>query len=154
MQRRMVASVTLPQGDTFRFGTWYPLEDFIILLQAGFEDSIEKETLLRVLGNVTGSEAATSEDDGITQTVAVRVGVSLKERETIKNPVRLRPYRTFRELDGQPESPFILRIKGTDMKMVALFEADGGAWQHHAVELICRWLVAKTHEREVIAPVI
>ena len=81
-------------------------------------------------------------DDGISQRVTVRDGVVRVNDVVIKNPVYLRPFRTFCEID-QPESPFILRIKNSDGKGVpeiALYEADGGLWKHRAIQGIQAYL--------------
>ena len=49
------------------------------------------------------------------------------------NPVRLRPYRTFAEIE-QPESEYVFRImddgQGPSFKLV---EADGGLWKSAAM---------------------
>jgi len=67
------------------------------------------------------------------------------------NPIRLRPYRTFREIE-QPASLFVLRLqKGRDGELprAALFEADGGQWKLEACQAIKHWLDMELylHER-------
>lgn len=59
----------------------------------------------------------------------------------VPNPVILRPYRTFLEVE-QPESKFIFRIKeGRDgTPMFKLIEADGGLWKYEAVASIKAFL--------------
>ena len=74
--------------------------------------------------------------------MTVRDGVVRVSDVVIKNPVYLRPFRTFCEID-QPESPFILRIRNSDGKGVpeiALYEADGGLWKHRAIQGIHAYL--------------
>ena len=61
---------------------------------------------------------------------------SLAQAKT-PNPVTLRPYRTFNEVE-QPASQFIFRIN--KMANLALFEADGGKWQLEAIGNIARYL--------------
>ena len=53
------------------------------------------------------------------------------------NPVTLRPYRTFNEVE-QPASQFVFRIN--KLANLALFEADGGKWKLEAVESIANYL--------------
>ena len=67
----------------------------------------------------------------------VEQGVSMASNVTFKNPVPLKPIRTFAEID-QPESNFTLRVN--DSAQAALFEADGGVWKNVAVALIKDYL--------------
>lgn len=64
-----------------------------------------------------------------------------KADAVVPSPVRLKPYRTFTEVD-QPESNFVFRMKEDKYEGVqcALFEADGGAWKLHAMESIQEYL--------------
>lgn len=64
-----------------------------------------------------------------------------KEDVIVPNPVTLRPYRTFLEVE-QPESKFIFRIReGSDgQPMFKLVEADGGLWKYEAVDAIKKYL--------------
>lgn len=48
-------------------------------------------------------------DDGITQMVEVKRGVTVADNEVVPNPVHLKP-RTFTEI-AQPESPFVFRLR-------------------------------------------
>ena len=60
----------------------------------------------------------------------------------IPSPARLKPFRTFVEVD-QPVSSFVFRMKDDRCGGVqcALFEADGGAWTISAMEEIKSYLV-------------
>lgn len=65
----------------------------------------------------------------------------------VPNPVKLKPYRTFLEVD-QPVSEFIFRMKQDkyDGVLCALFEADGGAWKMEATERIKKYLESELKE--------
>lgn len=132
------AAVTASLG--FRFGEYLPLETMTIALQALFVAAHDRTTVLRLLGNVRNDEIGTLQDDGVTQQVSVRAGVSLVDRQSVPNPVTLAPFRTFAEVE-QPASPFVLRVreKGREIE-AALFEADGGAWAGVATASIAAWL--------------
>ena len=65
----------------------------------------------------------------------------------VPNPVTLAPYRTFLEVE-QPASKFIFRIK--EGGQLALFEADGGAWQHEAILNIKNYLIEQLKDNNVI----
>jgi hypothetical protein len=126
------------------FKAWLPVEEMVIALQSRFQDAVDRARVLALLGNVTDEAIATSADDGVTQKVSVRVGVSLEDQKKVPNPVRLRPFRTFPEVEEQPESPFILRLrKGQRGPEAALFEADGGAWMQDALDAIVEWIKAQ-----------
>ena len=83
---------------------------------------------------------ATYGDDGVTQKATVKKGINGKEDAVVPNPVNLRPYRTFTEVE-QPESEFVFRMKQSDHDVCcALFEADGGAWKREAMKKVKEYL--------------
>ena len=108
----------------FREG-WRDHEKAIIELRSRFIPNDGTNYLLDLLSRVSKEDGVTSEDNGVSQAVTARTGVSLKSVVHVNPRVALRPYRTFLEVE-QPESEFLLRMdeNGT----VGLFEADGGMW--------------------------
>lgn len=151
-RRTVYAIAVLPDVGGFPFGQFVDHESFIIGLQANFTPTPDLDYLLRVASNLTSERVAVSEDDGVSQKVALRAGVVLKadSATVIKSRVTLAPFRTFRELD-QPASDFILRLR--DAKdtppTLALFEADGGTWKLDAVETIGRFLRVRLDAKDV-----
>lgn len=144
LQRRQLARAVVDTADgKFPWGQWMEADDFVIGLQAKFGPTEDRDRLVRTLGNLQGGIVRTSTDDGISQTVSVKAGVSLLGEEKIVNPVTLRPYRTFSDLE-QPASPFVLRIKQDKdcAPKIALFEADGGLWKRAAVDAAHKFLTA------------
>ncbi len=145
-QRTVYAEATYqeltPAGDPpFRYGQFAKAEDFNIALQALFVDSDDRRRVLEVIGNAKRASAVKLSDDGIAQAVFAESGVSLGNDVKIPNPVLLAPWRTFREVE-QPLSKFVLRAKGgpEELPVLALFEADGGAWKLEAIEWIKTFL--------------
>lgn len=128
----------------FPFGRFMPQEEFIIKLHSLFErkEGDDFDYVSTVVSKIQQSNSAETEDDGITQRVTVKKGVSgtLVGKETVKPIVTLSPYRTFREIK-QPESRFLLRINcDSGEPEVALFEADGGQWRNEARIKIAEYL--------------
>lgn len=117
----------------FSFGNFYDAEAFNILMQSVFIQNEDAEILLKVVGNLKDSSVKTMGDDGVSQSVTMKVGVSTVADVKVPNPVSLMPYRTFLEVD-QPESKFIFRMR--EGGKCALFEADGGAWKNNAARKI------------------
>lgn len=109
----------------FREG-WMTQEEAIIRLRSAFIPNEGTEYLLDLLSRICKDDSVTSEDNGVSQTVSARQGISLKSWETIRSRIALQPFRTFTEVD-QPASEFILRLN--DEGLVGLIEADGGAWK-------------------------
>lgn len=107
-------------------GTWMTQEEAIIKLRSSFIPNEGTEYLLDLLSRVCKEDSVGSEDNGVSQTVTARQGISLKRFEAVRSRISLRPYRTFTEVE-QPESEFILRLD--DEGRVGLIEADGGAWK-------------------------
>lgn len=125
----------------FRFNNYYDQEEFIINMQTAFEETEDLELLLQVAGNVENSATANYGDDGVTQKTIIKKGVASKVDVIVPNPVTLRPYRTFLEVE-QPESKFVFRI-GEGMKgepSFKLVNADGGMWKYEAVDFIKAYL--------------
>lgn len=131
--------------ETFPFGTFMPQEEFIIKLHSLFEkkEGDDFDYVALMVSKIVQADTADTDDDGITQHVTVKRGISgaLKDKGEIKPIVRLSPYRTFREI-VQPESQFLLRLKTSDSGKVhaALFEAEGGAWRNEARLRIAAYL--------------
>lgn len=117
--------------------TYHPQEAFVVAMQSRFEDIHDRAAVLRVISKLREEQSLEHDDDGIGQRATVKAGVVLATQVEVPNPVTLAPFRTFREV-SQPGSQFVLRVqKGPS---VALFEADGGAWQIQAVERVAAWL--------------
>ena len=129
-------------NEPFEFGRYIGQEEFIVQLQSRFIETDNSLEVGKVVGNLSVEKGTNTSDDGISQRVTVRDGVVRVSDVVIKNPVYLRPFRTFCEID-QPESPFILRIRNSDGKgtpEIALYEADGGLWKHRAIQGIHAYL--------------
>lgn len=120
-------------------------ESFIIALRSKFIPNDDVAYLLDLLSRINKENGVTTSDNGITQTVEARSGVSLKATVAIKPRVTLAPYRTFLEVD-QPESEFVLRLSGDGD--IGLFEADGGMWKLAAKRNIADYF-AREMESEI-----
>lgn len=134
--------------------TYQSLEKFIINLQSKFIETSARENILKLISNITDENIKISTDDGTSQEVVVKSGISLSEKEKVEHRISLKPYRTFLEVN-QPESDFIFRIKKSDDKMLfSLFEADGGAWKNEAMLNIKEYLEKQLKELNINIPVI
>lgn len=155
LQRHVLAAATcdnLFNNGGFSFGRYYDIESFIPTLQSMFcGGDNDREKVLRMLSGLTSEVVRKDTDDGNTQIVAVRKGISMSEDQRVPNPVRLQPWRTFREVT-QPTSPFVLRLKGDvgQPPTAALFEADGGAWKIDAVNSIKQWLADRLEDQLIL----
>lgn len=137
------AAVEVP---SFPFGRWMAMEDFIINMQTHFVASDNRDALIRLAGTVSDENGTTLSDDGITQQVTARTGISLLKQVEVPNPVMLAPFRTFSEV-AQPESPFVFRVrKDGDTITAALFAADGDGWKRDAILTIRDWFAAELPE--------
>lgn len=127
----------------FRFNSFMDQESFCINLQSKFIDdpASDKALILKFSGTVEAGTVSEYGDDGVTQKATVKTGIASKGEAIVPNPVRLRPYRTFLEVE-QPASDFIFRMKQDKYDGVncAIFEADGGAWKMAATKAIKDYL--------------
>lgn len=127
---------------SFQFGQYMGSESFNIGLQSKFLDSNERALVLKFAGTTKAGSVAEYSDDGVTQKATVKTGVASMADAVVPNPVKLKAYRTFIEVD-QPEAQYVFRMKqdGAGGVQCALFEADGGAWAIAAKESIKTYLV-------------
>jgi hypothetical protein len=133
----------------FKFSTislphWLDLEMFVISLQSLFEETENREKIISMLGHLASESVVEKKDDGFKQAVHIRDGISQKSEVRLENPVVLKPYRTFREVD-QPEGRYILRLDNKQGGIhCALFEADGDLWKIEAMLSIKKFLHDET----------
>lgn len=129
------------QVPEFSYGIYMGHENFLIALQSKFIDNPDRELLLKFAGTVENGTVAKYGDDGVTQKATIKTGIASKGEAIVPNPVKLRPFRTFIEVE-QPESAFVFRMKQDERNGVscAIFEADGGAWKIAAMKNIKEYL--------------
>lgn len=137
------------------FNKYIPAEEFCIALQACFTDEAPTATdrglVLKYAANVKTTLENTLSDDGVTQGVTIRKGIASVENVEMPNPVTLRPFRTFTEVE-QPASSFVFRAKSNDSGMhYMLVEADGGAWRSDAMHNIKAFMETQVEGLSVIA---
>lgn len=137
------------------FGFFIENERMVIMLQSMFVDGPDKDLLMKFAGTVTAGSVTEYGDDGVTQKATIKHGIVSKAEAIVPSSVKLRPYRTFAEVE-QPESSFIFRMKegAEDTVNAALFEADGGAWKIKAIQNIGEYLEKKLGSKHVDIPVI
>ncbi len=139
-KQRETYLIAAPRLRRFPFGQYMAVEQFIISLQSLFVQDDQTAKVIRIAGNLTDGKTTNYSDDGVTQQVTAKVGITRVENVPVPNPVELAPYRTFMEI-GQPKSDFLFRIKSqNDQPYCALYEADGGYWELEAMESIKKWL--------------
>ncbi|MFR7698965.1 MAG: hypothetical protein ACLUZ5_03110, partial [Lacticaseibacillus paracasei] len=124
----------------YPYGQWLDSESFIIALQAQFMTTEDGKVLLKFVGNLKDESAQTMVDDGVSQVATARSGVASVGKVVVPNPISLRPYRTFLEVEQQ-ESDFVFRMH--EGPKLALFSADGDAWRNTAIDLVAEYLSEK-----------
>lgn len=127
------------QLPTFEFNRFVDHEAFCIALQSKCIDAEDRALLLKFAGTVEAGTVAEYGDDGVTQKATVKTGIAAKGDAIVPNPVKLKPFRTFLEVE-QPTSSFIFRMQGDRAIQCALYEADGGAWKLEAIKNIKTYL--------------
>lgn len=118
-----------PSGNKFPFGQFMDAEKFNILLQTCFMETDDLKVIQQVVGNLRDEAVQNYGDDGVSQSVTIRTGIATVGQVRVPSPAKLRPYRTFLEVE-QPACLFILRMR--EGGQCALFEADGGLWRETA----------------------
>lgn len=125
----------------FHYDRFIDHEEFCISVQSKFlnDPETDKDLILKFAGTVEQGSVAEYGDTGVTQKATVKTGIATKSDAVVPNPVKLRPYRTFMEVE-QPVSEFIFRMKDSGGITCSLFEADGGAWKNAAMQNIKNYL--------------
>lgn len=133
----------------FRPGCKYGHEEFMILLRSQFQPSEDRDYLLNLLSSVTSNATVKSEDNGLGQSISTNKGICNVQMTSVKSIVKLRPYRTFYEVQ-QPESEFLVRLSVEEdgSVSIALHEADGGMWRMEARKIVA-WHLRSLLRKEI-----
>lgn len=137
-RHNLAQAETIHEG--FNFDRELTHERFVIGMQACFVRDETVAKVLKIVGNLKTEASVTTADDGVSQKATVATGVTRVEEVDLPNPITLRPYRTFLEVE-QPASQYILRIG--EGNRPALYTAEGGMWQLKAIAAIKEWLAAE-----------
>ena len=111
-------------------------EEALIALRTRFQAATDTDYALRLLSNITTGGKVTYNDNGVATSIITKRGIDLQNNEAIKPIIKLRPYRTFQEVE-QPESQFLIRI---NERGITFMEADGGMWKLEARKTIKKYL--------------
>lgn len=122
------------------YGDFLDVERFNIMIQSCFLQNEHSAAILKVVGNIKEDNVQNTSDDGVSQKVTAKAGVSTVTEIQVPNPVILCPFRTFAEVD-QPESKFVFRMRTGPS--AAIFEADGGIWRLYAMQNVKAYLSEK-----------
>ncbi|NQK92942.1 hypothetical protein HO498_01330 [Streptococcus suis] len=125
--------------------------DLSALGEGGLQEKVDKE-LEKVFDNILDPNTDSKVARKLVITLTMKaddsrevVSTNMDVKSTLApNPVTLRPYRTFAEVE-QPASQFIYRIDKAGY--MALFEADGGKWKLDAINNIATYLKSKLGEQ-------
>ena len=117
-------------------------EEALIALRTRFQAATDTDYALRLLSNITTGGKVTYNDNGVATSIITKRGIDLQNNEAIKPIIRLRPYRTFQEVE-QPESQFLIRINEHG---ITFMEADGGMWKLEARKTIQKYLAEALSE--------
>jgi hypothetical protein len=137
-------------GSGFEFGKWMSIETAVIELQSKFVSTVGVAEVLAAIGNIKDETVNQYSDDGVTQTVQTKQGVTRVANADLPSRVRLQPWRTFPEIE-QPEGEYILRLRKNDREglQCALFDANPGAWQVQAILRIAEYLKTELVKQEI-----
>lgn len=136
MKRAMLYLAQATDVPGFR-DTKYSFEEAMIALRSQFQQTDDIKYMLNLLSHMASDQSVKSDDNGVTQTVQVKRGVSFVDNEEVRPIVALAPYRTFQEVE-QPISEFVFRVDNE--RNITLAEADGGMWKLTARRTVCQYL--------------
>ena len=111
-------------------------EEAQIALRTRFQETPDTLYAMKLVSDISLGAKVIYNDNGIATTITTQKGVALQTNEQIRPLVKLRPYRTFQEVE-QPESIFLIRVSE---RGISFIEADGGMWKLAARETIKKFL--------------
>lgn len=111
-------------------------EEAQISLRTRFQETPDTLYAMKLVSEISLGAKVIYNDNGIATTISTQKGVALQTNEQIRPLVKLRPYRTFQEVE-QPESIFLIRVSE---RGISFIEADGGMWKLTARETIKKFL--------------
>ena len=137
--------VAKAKANKFPFGERLSLEEMIIKLRCCFAENDDLRSLISGISAITSGPVTTAVDDGISQTVTVKAGVSMKSEAKI-NPVRdLIAFRSFAGIES-PISSFLFRVhqdKDSGTARFSLHDMEGDRWIAETLSKIQREIFAK-----------
>ena len=107
-------------------------EEAQIALRTRFQETEDTLYAMKLLSDISCGAKVVYNDNGIATTVTTQKGVALQTNAQIRPLVKLKPYRTFQEVE-QPESIFLIRLNERGIQFT---EADGGMWKLQARETV------------------
>lgn len=134
---REVYAICEPDKISLSFNKFIDRESFNIMLQAGFMITEDLGTILSYIGSMSDNAVRTVGDNGVTQEITIKQSTKGLIDVALPNPVRLKPFRTFTEIDPV-ECNFVFRLK--EGGLCALFEADGGYWKIDTMKELQRYI--------------
>jgi len=111
-------------------------EEMQIALRTRFQETPDALYAMKLLSDISTGAKITFNDNGVATSVVTKKGIDLQANETIRPIVKLKPYRTFQEVE-QPESTFLIRV---NERGISFTEADGGMWKLKARETVKAFL--------------
>lgn len=129
--------------DTFDFGKFMSIEQFVIDASCKFVMTDELKKVIKIVSNIRAENVLAVEDDGISQKVTASNKIGRIETVQMDPFVHLEPNRTFNEVE-QPIGRFLIRAKQREgqLPVIALFEADNAVWKLQAMDNIRTFLAA------------
>lgn len=114
-------------------------EEAQIALRTRFQETADTLYAMKLLSDICCGAKVVYNDNGIATTVTTQKGIALQGASQIKPIIKLKPYRTFQEVE-QPESSFLIRV---NERTISFTEADGGMWKLQARETVKAFLEEK-----------
>jgi hypothetical protein len=130
----------------FPFGNKLSQEEMIIKLRCCFSENDDLARLIAGISAITSGPVTTSSDDGISQTVTVKSGVSLKAEAPVGAIRELSAFRSFPGIES-PVSKFLFRVhqnKENGTVQFSLHDMEGDSWMSSLVRLLQTHIINMT----------
>lgn len=151
VRNTLITAKYAPPG-VFSFDEYIKPETLLIGLETAFLriDGDDTEYVKRLVSNLKAGDTVHSQDDGVNQTVTLKLGQVEAAEHAVKARVRLTPIRTFYEA-APVESEFLIRFKPSTggLPLVALYNLGGTRWQGESMLAIKKYLEDHLHHAQV-----
>lgn len=118
--------------------SWMGFEEAKIKLATYFDKTDDRDNIIDIMSSIVDETIQTIEDDGLSQEVNIRKGITTKTKKVVPKYIKLAPFRTFSEIK-QPENDYLVRLKKDEKDKeikIGLFEVENNRWKIDAIEVI------------------
>ena len=142
-------TLALDMKSSANFADYEELAAFVL---KNFWLNERSETLLGISARVRDDRTVETEDDGVSQTIQMKVGSATVGSKTLTNPIKLNPANLFADVDDMPAVPYLFRVHKPEMGYrFSLREVSNAIWEANVMNIYAKYLQERLEGWRVFA---